>query len=82
MHERSDTIEGAFYVWTKQEFDEILGDDARIVASHWNVKPQGNVDPEHDIHDELQGKVLRSQNPSDIERPGACQDISRFISRV
>ena len=50
-------IEGAFYVWTRTEFDQVLGDDAEIAASFWNVKAKGNVDPSHDARDELRGKV-------------------------
>ena len=35
----------------------MLGDDAEIAASFWNVKAKGNVDPSHDARDELRGKV-------------------------
>eukprot|EP01117_Protostelium_nocturnum_P014902 TRINITY_DN5721_c0_g1_i1.p1 TRINITY_DN5721_c0_g1~~TRINITY_DN5721_c0_g1_i1.p1 ORF type:complete len:760 (+),score=231.46 TRINITY_DN5721_c0_g1_i1:112-2391(+) len=45
--------EGAFYVWEYAEFEKILGKDADIAAAYWNVKPNGNVDPRHDAHDEL-----------------------------
>jgi uncharacterized protein YyaL (SSP411 family) len=46
--------EGAFYVWTLKEFQEILGDrDAEVLARYYNVKDEGNVAPEHDAHDEL-----------------------------
>lgn len=46
--------EGAFYVWTLKEFQEILGDsDADILARYYNVHDEGNVRPEHDAHDEL-----------------------------
>jgi len=46
--------EGAFYVWTLKEFQQILGDrDAEILARYYNVKDEGNVAPEHDAHDEL-----------------------------
>ena len=52
--------EGAFYVWTKREFDDILGEDAEIAARYWNVKENGNVKPQYDIHGELEEQV----NPS------------------
>lgn len=46
--------EGAFYVWTLKEFQSILGDrDAGILARYYNVGEHGNVEPEHDAHDEL-----------------------------
>lgn len=46
--------EGAFYVWTLKEFQDILGErDAEILARYYNVKDEGNVAREHDAHDEL-----------------------------
>lgn len=52
--EDSEKREGAFYVWTKKEFRSILGDrDAAILAKFYNVQEYGNVDREHDAHDEL-----------------------------
>lgn len=46
--------EGAFYVWTLKEFQSILGDrDAGVLAKYYNVGEHGNVEPEHDAHDEL-----------------------------
>jgi len=47
--------EGAFYVWTRKEFDEVIGNerDAALAAKFYNVKKHGNVSPEHDAHDEL-----------------------------
>jgi uncharacterized protein YyaL (SSP411 family) len=46
--------EGAFYVWTLKEFQSILGDrDYGVLAKYYNVGEHGNVEPEHDAHDEL-----------------------------
>ncbi|CAZ83849.1 unnamed protein product, partial [Tuber melanosporum] len=46
--------EGAFYVWTRKEFDVMLGEqDASICARYWNVHRDGNVDPANDPHDEF-----------------------------
>ncbi|KAF8468349.1 hypothetical protein BDZ91DRAFT_812087 [Kalaharituber pfeilii] len=56
LYRRTDTEkrEGAFYVWTRKEFDHILGEqDAVIPAKYWNVQIHGNVDPEHDPHDDF-----------------------------
>jgi len=39
--------EGAFYVWTAQEIDEVLGADTergRVFKRHYYVKADGNVD--------------------------------------
>ncbi|KAI9789293.1 MAG: hypothetical protein M1833_002435 [Piccolia ochrophora] len=50
----SEKREGAFYVWTRKEFDNILGDkDAELCARFWNVNRHGNVAPENDAHDEF-----------------------------
>ena len=46
--------EGAFYVWTKDELQSILGErDAGVVGQFYNVRDKGNVAPEHDAHGEL-----------------------------
>lgn len=46
--------EGAFYVWTTKELQQILGKrDAEIVGKFYGVKENGNVAPEHDAHNEL-----------------------------
>ena len=49
--------EGAFYVWTAQQLDELLGTDAELFKYHFGVKPEGNCDPRHDIQGELKGQV-------------------------
>ena len=39
--------EGAFYVWTKQEVDTVLGgadnEQAKLFDDFYNVRPQGNA---------------------------------------
>ncbi|CAL5218409.1 g85 [Coccomyxa viridis] len=52
--------EGAYYVWTAQEVDEVLGTDTelgRAFKQHYYVKANGNVDlsPRSDPHGEFQG---------------------------
>jgi len=57
-----DTIkkEGAFCVWERAELEALLGDDAPMFAFHYDVQPDGNVDPRLDVQGELQNKnVLR-----------------------
>jgi len=56
--------EGAFYVWTKDEVDAALGEEAAFFCAHYGVKSGGNVDPAHDPQGELAGKcVLMQQRP-------------------
>ena len=50
-------VEGAFYVWSKVELDEILGEDAAVFEHFFGVKIGGNVSAQHDMHGELTGKV-------------------------
>jgi len=57
--------EGAFYVWTAQEIEEVLKDspDVNGIApvllfkERYGVKASGNVDAKNDIQGELTGKV-------------------------
>ncbi len=50
----SEKREGAFYVWTKREFENVLGSQAEpILSAFFNVSVHGNVDPENDAHDEF-----------------------------
>ncbi|KAI1392039.1 uncharacterized protein F4822DRAFT_389486 [Hypoxylon trugodes] len=48
-------LNGAYYLWTRKEFDAIVGDeqDSEIAAAYWNVHEHGNVDREYDPHDEF-----------------------------
>lgn len=50
--------EGAFYVWTKQEIDDALGDEAATFSSHYGVEENGNVPAGADPHGELRGKNI------------------------
>ncbi|CAN1131043.1 Spermatogenesis-associated protein 20 [Linum perenne] len=36
--------EGAFYIWTSKEVDDILGEHASLFKDHYYVKPSGNCD--------------------------------------
>jgi uncharacterized protein len=35
-------VEGKFYTWSKQEIDDILGEDAALFCSHYDVHEAGN----------------------------------------
>ncbi|MBC2606557.1 thioredoxin domain-containing protein [Pelagicoccus albus] len=47
--------EGAFYVWTKQEIESLLGSDFELFAEAFYIKSEGNARPESDPHGELTG---------------------------
>lgn len=57
--------EGAYYLWTRREFDQAFGDSdpqlSAVAAAHWNVSTHGNVDREQDPIDEfINQNVLRT----------------------
>ena len=61
-HGKPEHAEGAFYVWTKEEVDAMLGADAAFFCTHFGVKPGGNV--EHDPSGEFTGKNVLMQRQS------------------
>src|SRR6478672_11757375 len=50
--------EGAFYVWTKQEIDDALGEDASTFSFHYGVEENGNAPAGTDPHGEFVGKNI------------------------
>lgn len=66
--------EGAFYIWTSQEIDDILGERAQLFKEHYYIKPSGNCDLSNmsDPHNEFTGKNIL------IERSGASEMASKF----
>jgi uncharacterized protein YyaL (SSP411 family) len=43
----SEGVEGKFYVWSKEEIDTVLGDDAAVFCEFYNVLPEGNWEEEN-----------------------------------
>lgn len=73
FYKKTDTEkrEGAFYVWTRKEFDSILGpQNAEIASKYWNVRKNGNVDRSRDAHDEFinQNVLAITASPADIAK--------------
>jgi uncharacterized protein YyaL (SSP411 family) len=57
--ERGKKTEGAFYLWSEAEVDEVLGPElASVFKPHYYVKPGGNADLSRrsDPHGEFHGK--------------------------
>src|SRR6266446_5845056 len=52
------TAEGAFYVWTKKEIDDALGDSAEVFDFHYGIQAHGNAPEGSDPHDEFRGKNI------------------------
>ena len=66
------TAEGAFYIWTKKEIDDALGDAAEIFDFHYGVQPHGNAPEGSDPQDEFRGKNIL------IERRTMTETAERF----
>jgi uncharacterized protein YyaL (SSP411 family) len=61
-HER---VEGAFYLWTKREIEQVLvGSEAALICAHFDLLEGGNIGPERDPHCEFTGKNLFRQRQS------------------
>ena len=59
---RPEHAEGAFYVWTKDGLEALLGAEAAFFCTHFGVKDAGNV--AHDPHGEFTGKNVLRQTRS------------------
>ncbi|KAJ4828501.1 hypothetical protein Tsubulata_012466 [Turnera subulata] len=58
-HERSaKKKEGAFYVWTSKEIEDVIGEHATLFKDQYYIKAQGNCDLSRmsDPHNEFKGK--------------------------
>ncbi len=66
------TAEGAFYIWTKKEIDDALGDSAGIFDFHYEVQPHGNAPEGSDPQDEFRGKNIL------IERHTVAETAEHF----
>ncbi|GKT96519.1 DUF255 domain protein [Colletotrichum tofieldiae] len=78
--------EGAYNLWTRREFDTVIGDDheAALAASYWNVLEHGNVEPDQDPNDEFMNEnILRVvKDMSEIGRQAGItiEEVKRVIS--
>ncbi|MFS7930907.1 putative spermatogenesis-associated protein [Helianthus anomalus] len=61
--------EGAFYVWTISEMEDIVGEHASLFKEHYYIKKSGNCDLSSmsDPHDEFKGKNVLIERRSTNE---------------
>lgn len=62
--EGTEKAEGAFYVWTATEIDDLLGEDAELFRAVYGVEPDGNAPAGADPHGEFVGKNILIQRLS------------------
>ncbi|KLT65576.1 thioredoxin domain-containing protein [Pedobacter sp. BMA] len=55
----SEGVEGKFYIWEKEEFDRILGEDAQLIGEYYNITEEGNWEEE-------QANILRKTIDDDL----------------
>ncbi|GLT42507.1 hypothetical protein SLA2020_165020 [Shorea laevis] len=74
--------EGAFYIWTSKEVEEILGEHAGLFKEHYYIKPTGNCDLSRmsDPHNEFKGKnVLIERNDSSAMASKLSMPIEKYL---
>ena len=75
--------EGAFYVWTIEELQTILGEDAPIFSAVFGAKPDGNAPREGDPHGEFAGKNIlhRAQSVENVAQQFevSVEDVRRVL---
>ncbi|KAF3807399.1 Spermatogenesis-associated protein 20 [Colletotrichum gloeosporioides] len=78
--------EGAYSLWTRREFDSVIGDDheAALAASYWNVLEDGNIEPDQDPNDEFVNEnILRVvKDKAEIGRQAGItiDDVERVLA--
>ncbi|HUZ46055.1 MAG TPA: thioredoxin domain-containing protein [Terriglobia bacterium] len=72
--------EGAFYLWTPAEIEQVLGADAAAVFNYvYDVRPSGNVSPDHDPQGEFGAKNILQRVHSGEE---AAQHFGKQDSEI
>ena len=73
-HGKPEHGEGAFYVWTKAEIEQLLGEDAALFIRFYGVEADGNAPAGSDPMNEFHGKNTLIQRFS-------ISDASKFFKR-
>src|SRR6516162_5864105 len=76
------TAEGAFYIWTKKEIDDALGDSAEIFDFHYGVQAHGNAPEGVDPHDEFRGKNILIERHTIAETARHFKKSEREIAKA
>src|SRR5882724_10598858 len=76
------TAEGAFYIWTKKEIDDALGDSAEVFDFHYGVQAHGNAPEGSDPHDEFRGKNILIERHTIAETARHFEKSEAEIAKV
>ncbi|MCO6493096.1 MAG: thioredoxin domain-containing protein [Phaeodactylibacter sp.] len=76
----SEGVEGKFYVWTKQEIDEILGEDAPLFNAYYGVSEEGNWEGVNILHRGFRLRSTRSGELSEAEAGGLSEAETRLFN--
>jgi uncharacterized protein YyaL (SSP411 family) len=90
---RAEKTEGAFYLWTAEELDQLLGDDAGPVRLRFGIEPTGNApaDPQGEFVGKNLLYVARSidavaagtgKTPGDVEGALVRASATMFRARL
>ncbi|KAL8151421.1 hypothetical protein V2J09_021229, partial [Rumex salicifolius] len=74
--------EGAFYVWSSTEVDNVLKEHAALFKEHYYVKPSGNCDLSSmsDPHNEFKGKnVLIERNSTEAMAKKYGMPVEKYL---
>jgi uncharacterized protein YyaL (SSP411 family) len=63
----SEGVEGKFYVWEKEEIEELLGGDAALYNAYYNVTADGNWEHRNILHVTRQLETVAAELGIDIE---------------
>ena len=77
-------VEGAFYVWTRQQIEHALGDDTDLATQYYGVEPNGNAT--QDPTGELRGKnqLYIASSPDEVSQTAGVpgRDVEPSLARI
>lgn len=77
----SEGVEGKFYVWTKREITDILGEDgARLFSDYFFVKEEGNFPSHEPFH--AGRNILHVPRPAEAVAKELHMDAAEFQGRI
>ena len=75
----SEGHEGKFYVWSEEELDSLLGDDAPLFKTHYGVTPRGNFEGRNILHVSAEPGVTASRNGISLDELGVVLERAKQI---